>query len=117
MFGWVLTAILLGLLAFYAVALTFEWLRDTISHYFVQKTVVKVIVADIHKMAEECDDKMSAAELNRYAHDGYSKVFCGMDQNGNIVDNVAIVKDSNPRPDKEVEELLGNEGMVIVDRD
>lgn len=105
----------LGLLAVLAVAFTFTWLRNKITNLIQVKRAKRVVVADIHKLIDECDNRVTLNDLNRMSNEGYSKVIVAMDKNDQIIDDVEIYKDTNASLDRDVEELLGRERMVVVE--
>lgn len=105
----------IGLLTMLAVAFTFTWLRNKITNLIQIKKAKRVIVTDIYKLIDECNNVVTLNDLNKMSEEGYSKVIVAMDEDNRIIDNVEIYKDVNPTLDRDVEELLGQERMVVVD--
>lgn len=118
MFGLILgiaAAVAIGALIAYAVALTFEWLRKKIKEKMASRNVKKTAVMDIQKLIDECDNKVSMDELEKMADKGYSHVMVSVDSNNEAVGDVEIIKDTNNDLDREVQQLLGRERMVVVE--
>lgn len=108
-------AVAIGALIAYAVAMTFKWLKNKIKDKMAQKNVKKTAVADIEKLIDECENKVSMDELMSMSDKGYSHVMVSVDDNNQVVGDVEIIKDTNEELDAEVERLLGRERMVVVE--
>lgn len=108
-------AVAIGALVAYAVALTFKWLRNKIQQKMAMRNVKKTAVADIEKLIDECDNKVSMDELMNMSNKGYSHVMVSVDSNNQVVGEVEIIEDTNDDLDYEVERLLGRERMVVVE--
>ena len=103
-----------GCLLAYAIIVTIKWLRNKIKEKLAAKNVSKVAYMDIEKLIDECDNTMSMKEFNDFVDNGYTHVMASVDDNGQIVGQVDIIKDKNDTIDEEVEQLLGRKGMVVV---
>ena len=49
-------------------------------------------------------------------NEGYTHVMASVNDNNTDVIDIELVKDTNTSIDKEVEQLLGREGMVVIER-
>lgn len=104
-----------GALVAYAIVLTIKWLRNKIKEKLAAKNVKKVAVADIEQLIGECDNTVSIDALDDLANQGYSHIMADVDYNNKIVGDIEVIKDKNEYLDEDVEELLGREGMVVVE--
>ena len=64
---------------------------------------------------QKCPNTKSYETLQRAREQGYTHIMAKT-SGGKIVDGVEVFKDSSATPDAEVKDLLGNEGMVIIER-
>lgn len=102
----------------YAISLTIKWLRDKIKDKLKQKNVKKVAVADLQEMIDSCENTISLGDLNELADDGYTHMMAEVGNDGQIVGDIELIKDTNNSIDEDVDELLNrtNQGMIIVER-
>ena len=49
-------------------------------------------------------------------NEGYTHVMANVNDNNTDVIDIELVKDTNTSIDKEVEQLIGREGMVVIER-
>lgn len=107
-----------GCLVAYAISLTIKWLRDKIKDKLKQKNVKKVAVADLQEMIDSCENTISLGDLNELADDGYTHMMAEVGNDGQIVGDIELIKDTNNSIDEDVDELLNrtNQGMIIVER-
>lgn len=108
-------AVAVGALVAYAIALTMKWITNKVREKMAMRNVKKTAVADIEKLIDECDNKVSMEELEKMADKGYSHVMVSMDSNNEIIGDVEIIKDTNDELDREVRQLLGREHMVVIE--
>ena len=111
----VLGAIALGAAVVCVVTLTMCWLKDKIAYLISVKKAKKVVVADIHKLVDECSNKVSYNDLNNLCKKGVNEVIIPLDSRDQVIGNVEMVKDRNKTLDQEVEAFLGREKMVVVE--
>ncbi|MCM1228380.1 MAG: hypothetical protein NC320_13335 [Clostridium sp.] len=105
-------AIAAGALIAYAVAFTAKWFKEKVQKMFnKRKNAKKVAAVKLEKMVEECPNEIS---LDNLLDDGYTHVMASVDYNGKI-DDVEIIKDTCGG-DYEVDEMLGDEEMIVVTR-
>ena len=104
-----------GCLIAYAVVMTFKWIRNKIKEKLAKKNVKKVAVADIEKLVNECENKMSMSDLDDLVDNGYTNIMVEVDDNGKVVGEVDVIKDENDTLDKEVERMIGKKGMVVIE--
>ena len=107
-----------GCLVAYAISLTIKWLRDKIKDKLKQENVKKVAVADLQEMIDSCENTISLGDLNELADDGYTHMMAEVGNDGQIVGDIELIKDTNNSIDEDVDELLNrtNQGMIIVER-
>jgi len=103
-----------GCLLAYAVVVTIKWLKNKIKEKLAAKNVSKVAYADIEKLIDECENKMSMDEFNSLTENGYTHIMATVDENGQITGQVDVIKNENDTIDEEVEQLLGRKGMVVI---
>ncbi len=113
----IIALIAAGCLIAYAIVLTLKWLKKKISEKLAKRNVKKVAVADLQDLIDECENKVSMSELNNLANQGYTHLMAEVGNDGNIVNEVELIEDTNDSIDSEVEELLNrtNQGMVIIE--
>lgn len=113
----IIALIAAGCLIAYAVALTIKWLSKKISEKLAKRNVKKVAVADLQDLINQCENKMSMSELDSFADQGYTHLMAEVGNDGKIINDVDLIKDTNDSIDSEVEELLNrtNQGMVIIE--
>jgi len=115
--GIIVGAVVVGALVTYAVILTVKWLRDKIKDMIARKNAEKVLVTDIENLVKNCTNKKSLDELNKLVDEGYEFVAVAVDDTEkNIVGDVTLIKDLNDELDYEVEQLLGNQRMVVIEQ-
>ncbi len=100
-----------GALVAYAVVLTIRWLKNKIKEMLAKRNIKKVAAMDLEKLIDECPNQTTLDEL---MDDGYEKVIANVNESGKIQD-VEVVKDEG-YGDYEVDQLLGDERMVVVSR-
>lgn len=107
--------IALGCLVAYAVILTIKWIKNKIKEKLANKKVKKVALADIEELIAECDNTVSIDALDDLTDEGYSHIMVDVGHDGEIVGDISVIKDENAFLDDEVEQLLGEKGMVVVE--
>ena len=112
----IVTLIAAGIFVVNVIKMTMAWLKSKIHKAFTNKNAGKVLVADISKIANECKNKTSWDELDKMKNEGYTHVMASVNDNNTDVIDIELVKDTNTSIDKEVEQLLGREGMVVIER-
>lgn len=117
MFG--LLALILGAVAigclFYAVVLTFRWLKNKIKEKLAARRARKVAVADLEKVIDECDNTVTIGQLEELTDKGYTHLMATVDNN-NKVSDVEVIQDTSDTIDEDVYDLINrkNSGMVVV---
>lgn len=79
------------------------------------KGAVKTLVADVNSMIAECTSSNSVAELKKLKQQGITHIVAGVDRDGKLVDGVQLLQNEDDEAADEVVELLGDEGMVIIE--
>ncbi len=80
------------------------------------RNVAKVMVADLEKLAEDPSNCLSLNEVRAVNEGKPTLLAVAVDRNQKIVGNTDIFKNETYDLDKEVQELLGKEGVVVIDR-
>lgn len=115
LFLMIAAAVAAGTILAFVVAFTFKWLKNKIHNLISARNAKKVLVSDITALAKECENKIDTRGLDNLANQGFSKVIAAVDENNQVVGDVEFYKDKNINLDAEVEELLGEEKMVVVE--
>lgn len=103
------TVIAAGALIAYAVILTIRWLKNKIKELMAKKNVKKVAALELEKLIDECPNQRTLDDL---MDEDYTHVVASVNGSGKIED-VEVIKDTGDG-DYEVDELLGDERMVVV---
>lgn len=101
--------------AYFVVKFTLEWIKKRLKQYFSDEDVDAAVVAEICKAMDECTNRRSYELLKKAREKGYSYIMYKT-ENGTITGDVDFIKDKNSSLDPEVEELLGPDEMVIMER-
>lgn len=110
-------AIAAGCLIFYAVKLTFEWLKNKIKEKLRKKNAKKIAVADMEEMIKKCDNTVSLRDLEDLSNQGYSHIIATVDEDNHLVDEVEAIKDQNEELDAQVYDFINrtDQGMVVIE--
>lgn len=111
----ILAAIAAGAALTLIISFTIKWLKNYLLQKKQMANVKKVIVADLEKMAKECNNTISFDELDELAKQGYTHCTVDINKYGEAEGQVKIIKDVNDSLDYEVEKLLGSEGVLVVE--
>lgn len=98
-----------GALIAYAVVLTVRWLKNKFKELLAKKNVKKVAAVELERLIDECPNQRTLDDL---FDEDYTHVVASVNNSGKIED-VEVIKDTGDG-DYEVDELLGNERMVVV---
>ena len=80
------------------------------------KGAKKVFVADIDTIIAQCTNRKSLSELeNLKQKQGVTHVVAGVDEDGNVVDDIHLIQNEDEETAYEVVDLLGDEGMVVIE--
>ena len=101
---------------YFIIKFTLDWIMNKIDEYFFNKEVDSAVVSDIDSMMDKCTNRKSYDLLKKTRAKGYTHVMAKTDANGQIIGKVDLVKDTNSTLDPEVAELLGDEKMVVIER-
>ena len=112
--GAIAAGIVAGLVVFNALKLTLKAFIGIV-HKFRVKGAKKTLVADINALIEQCPNRKSLSALEELQDEGYTQVAAGVDENGALVDDVQLIHDENEETAYEIIELLGDEGMVVIE--
>lgn len=115
MLAMILGCIALGLMALTVGALTVKWIVNKIKVKKALRYIKRVMLADIRKLVNSCDNTVTLNQLEDLSKKGYTHVMADFDAQNEIVGDVEIIKDTNRQLDNEVGNLLGYNGMVLVD--
>ena len=79
------------------------------------KGAKQTLVADVNAMISECTNRKSMKELEKLQDEGVTHIAAGVDKNGKLVDDVQMIKNQDDDTAYEVVDLLGDEGMVVIE--
>lgn len=103
-----------GLIIYYAIKLTVKAIIGLVKKLRA-KGAKKTLVADVNSMIAECKNRKSIRELEKMQNEGVTHITAGVDRNGNLVDEVQVIKNEDDETAYEVVDLLGDEGMVVIE--
>ena len=108
--------ILAGAFVVCVIALTVKWIKNKFREKLALKNAKKAAIADIKELVENCDNRMSLEELDRIASkEGYTHVMATVDNNGQIMGDLELIKDTSGGS-SDVQRLLGDNGMLVVEK-
>ena len=90
--------------------LTYYDVKRKIKRRFENTKVQKVIFADLDSLEKE----MHNIDIEELHNGGYKYVIVSIDYSGNVIGNIDMIKASDIDP--EVEIMLGDEGIIVVNR-
>ncbi len=111
LFGWGVIAVI----GYFLVKFTIKFVREKIDEYFKNKKIDSVMVASIEAMMKKHENTRSYKVLKAARDKGYTHI-TAKTSGGKIKDGVEIYQDTLDTPDEEVENLLGAEKMVVIER-
>lgn len=106
----IITLIVVGAYLISTVFLGKGWLVDSIKKRIAKKNAHSVFVTTMDKLVKESGNRKKLSEL-----DDVTACMATMDDNGEIIGDIELIKDKNLTLDKEVEKFLGREGCVVVE--
>ena len=109
--GWAVLAIA----AYFVVKFTIQFVWDKIDKYFTEKNIDGAMVGEIPSIMDKCKNTRSYEELKKARDKGYTHIMAKT-SGGKIDGGVEIYQDTLDTPDEEVENLLGAEKMVVIER-
>ena len=118
-FGLAVAALIaVGAFIVWAVRLTIKAFRDKAKKKLEIEKAKKLVMAGLKAMAKDPEaNSMDLDELDRLAdREGYTHVLGTVDENGEFVGDVELVKDQNSTTDDGIKKLLGNRGFVVIEK-
>ena len=106
---------ILAVVGYFVLKLTFKWVMNKLDDYFTKKDIDGAVMADIDALAGKCTNKRSYEVLKKAREKGYTHVM-GKTSGGKMTGDIELIKDESKTPDPEIEDLLGPERMVIIDK-
>ena len=110
----VLGAIALGAIIVTAVALSVRWIVRRIKERLATKRFLKTALMDVQKMARNATNSMTLSALEDLASYGCTHMVVDLDEQGNMVGEPEMYRNVSEL-DREVEELLGRDGIVVIE--
>lgn len=107
-----------GAFIVWAVRLTIKAFRDKARKKLEVKKAKKLVMANIKSMAKDPEaNHMDLDDLDRLADsEGYTHVMGTVDEDGEFIGDVELVKDENSRTDAGIKKLLGSRGFVVIEK-
>lgn len=112
--GIIAAGIVAGLVLFLVIKFTIKALVGLVRK-FRNKGAEKVMAADIDSMIAQCTNRKSLSALEELQEQGVTHVVAGVDEDNKVVDNVQLIKNEDEETAYEVVDLLGDEGMVVIE--
>ena len=102
-----------GLIIYYAIKLTVKAIIGLVKKLRA-KGAKKTLVAELDSVIDGCKNVKSIKELEALKVEGVTHITAGVDKNGNLVDDVQMIENTDATTASEVNDLLGNEHMVVI---
>ena len=112
--GIIAAGVAIGFVAFHVMKVTVKAIIGLV-HQFRAKRAKKVLVAEINAMAAQCTNHKSLEELEKLKDQGVTHVAAGIDENGQLVDDVWTIQNEDDEVPYEVTETLGEEGTLVIE--
>ena len=107
--------IVAGLFIAAVLYLTYKLWKDKIAEKRKQKNAKKVVSAELKAMEKECNNRASFDELDKLANEGYTHVMAAMDNNGEIVGDVELIKDKEHDSQLHALHNRTGEGVIVIE--
>ena len=107
-----------GAFIVWAVRLTIKAFREKARKKLELEKAKKLVMADLKEMARDPEaNTVGLDELDRLADsEGYTHVMGTVDDDGEFIGDVELVKDTNSSTDESIKKLLGNKGFVVIEK-
>lgn len=105
--------ILAGAVVGTLLAFTMAWVTERVKIAFARRRAKKVLIISARKLAEECPNQMSLAELEKLSNGHRSYVVAEINQQGDI-SKTDFINDSNDTLDEDVARILGREEEAVI---
>ena len=112
--GIIAAGVAAGLIVFLVIGLTVKGITSLAKKLFA-KRAKKVLAAEIDELVKKCPNKKSMKELEKLEEKGATHIVAGVSEEGELVDDIISIKDSDDEIPYEVIDLLGEEGMVVIE--
>ena len=109
----ILVLILAGLFITAIIKLIFKVWKNKITERFKNRDVKKVLSSELTAMEKNCTNRKSLSEIKELEKEGYTHIMAGMDADGNVVDDLELIKDT--ANDAAVRREHGSEGYIVVE--
>ena len=107
-----------GAFIVWAVRLTIKAFREKARKKLEVEKAKKLVMANLKEMASDPEaNTVGLDELDRLADsEGYTHVMGTVDEDGEFIGDVELVKDENSSTDEGIKKLLGNRGFVVIEK-
>lgn len=110
-----LTLILTGIFIAAVVYLTYKVWKNKINDKLRASRAKKVISSELRALEKECTNRASLNELDSLANEGYTHVMAAMDNRGNIIGDVELIKDTAHDSDVHALHNSTGEGVIVIE--
>ena len=112
--GVIAAGVAIGMLVYCVIKLTIKAIVGLVKK-LRNKGAKQTLVADVNSMIASCTNHKSMKELEKLQDDGVTHIAAGVDRNGNLVDDVQMIENTDYTTNAEVQDLLGDEKMVVIE--
>ncbi len=107
-------AVAIGIIVSHIIKLTVSFISNKVREKLKQRRTQKVAVGDLDVIKNQCQNKTSVAELEKYVNEeNATHVFAGVDENGHVVDIEMVGAETI---DSNANALINRtgEGMIVI---
>ena len=115
MFTWIIGLIVAGLFVAAVIYLTYQAWKNKIAEKKRQRNAKKVVSAELGALEKNCTNRASLDELDNLAKEGYTHVMAAMDNSGNIVGDVELIKDKEHDSQVSAIHNRTGEGVIVIE--
>ena len=107
--------IIAGIFITVVLYLTYKAWKNKIAEKRKQKNAKKVVSATLKAMEKDCTNRIEFDEIERIANEGYTHVMAAMDNSGNIVGDVELIKDKEHDSQVSAIHNRTGEGVIVIE--
>ena len=115
MFTWLIGLIVAGLFVAAVLYLTYKAWKNKIAEKRRIRNARKVVSAELKALEKDCTNRASFDELDRLANEGYTHVMAAMDDSGNIVGDIDLIKDEEHDSQVSAIHNRTGEGIIVIE--
>ena len=112
--GVIAAGVAIGMLVYLAIKLTIKAIIGLVKKLRA-KGAKKTLVAELDSVIDGCTNVKSLKELEALKDEGVTHITAGIDKDGNLVDDMQMIENTDTTTTSEVKDLLGEEHMLVVE--